>query len=147
MGNEYFILFNPKVRVRTLKSRKKKPAQPEWLKQDRKIFRRCMSRSPYKPRRPSERTRSPCYGEFPRPTDPDHEGAYAIKVSMRCAGVKSEAYILPDPAHGPMVFVCTDRSIHMHPVAKLMPIIHGNFNLSSRFPSSHSEAQRNHYRQ
>jgi hypothetical protein len=28
---------------------KRWPAQPEWPKQDRKILRRCMSRSPYKP--------------------------------------------------------------------------------------------------
>jgi hypothetical protein len=29
--------------------KKRGPAQPEWPKQDWKILRRCMSRSPYKP--------------------------------------------------------------------------------------------------
>jgi len=43
-----------RVRVRTPKSRKKEPAQPEWPKQDREILRRCMSLSPYKPQTPSE---------------------------------------------------------------------------------------------
>ncbi|KIL00369.1 hypothetical protein PAXRUDRAFT_252611 [Paxillus rubicundulus Ve08.2h10] len=31
------------------KGEKRRPAQPEWPWQDRKILRRCMSRSPYKP--------------------------------------------------------------------------------------------------
>ena len=42
-----------RVRVRTNKDQKKEPAQPEWPKQDRKILRRCMSLSPYKPQTPS----------------------------------------------------------------------------------------------
>jgi hypothetical protein len=46
------------------------PAQPEWPKQDREILRRCMSRSPYKPRAHPVWTRSPCYGVSPLPTSP-----------------------------------------------------------------------------
>ena len=65
---------------------KREPVQPEWPKQDRKIFRRCISRSPYKPQAPSVWTRSPCYGVSPRPIYPGDEGAYAIKVSMTCYG-------------------------------------------------------------
>jgi len=38
-------------------------------RQDRKILRRCMSRSPYKPQAPSVWTRSPCYGRSPWPTN------------------------------------------------------------------------------
>ena len=50
-----YIFKVTRVRVRRKKSRKKKePAQPEWPKQDRKILRRCMSLSPYKPQTSSE---------------------------------------------------------------------------------------------
>ena len=52
-----------------IKSEKKRPAQPEWPKQDREILRRCMSRSPYKPQAPPVWTRSPCYGRSPWPTN------------------------------------------------------------------------------
>jgi hypothetical protein len=50
----YFLVHDIRVRVRTTKEREKKPAQPEWPEQDRKILRRCMSLSPYKPQTPSE---------------------------------------------------------------------------------------------
>jgi hypothetical protein len=48
----YLLVLLPGVRVRRADGHKKEPAQPEWPKQDRKILRRCMSRSPYKPQSP-----------------------------------------------------------------------------------------------
>ena len=55
--------------------KKSLPGQ-KWPEQDRKILERCMHRSTYKPRTPSEDkvavlwTRSPCYGACPPPTNP-----------------------------------------------------------------------------
>ena len=43
-----------RVRVRTAKEQKERPAQPEWPWQDWEILRRCIGRSPYKPQAPSE---------------------------------------------------------------------------------------------
>ena len=63
------------------------------------------------------RTRSPCYGASPRPTNPGIEGAYAIKVSMRSSPPSITLLILLLSAHGPYhvfpqnaVFTCSERS-------------------------------------
>ncbi|CAK5266620.1 unnamed protein product [Mycena citricolor] len=60
------------VRVKAIREPKKKSGArlAEWPWRNRKILRRCMSRSPYKPQAHSEWTGSPCYGVFPRPKSP-----------------------------------------------------------------------------
>ena len=47
-------IYSNRVRVRSLEKQKRKPAQPEWPRQDRKIFRQCMGINPHKPQLPSE---------------------------------------------------------------------------------------------
>ena len=49
-----FQIYSNRVRVRGLEKQKRKPAQPEWPRQDRKIFRQCMGINPHKPQLPSE---------------------------------------------------------------------------------------------
>lgn len=83
-----------RVRVRTLdRHKKKKPAQPEWPKQDRKILRQCISRSPYKPQTPSEDNGRRAMESFHGPQTHVPEGACAIKVSMKCSNAKTVDYI------------------------------------------------------
>ena len=72
---------------------KKGPAQPEWPKQDRKILRQCMSRSPYKPQTPSEDKGRRAMESFHGPQTHVPEGACAIKVSMKCSDAKANDYI------------------------------------------------------
>jgi len=82
-----------RVRVRTLNRHKKRPAQPEWPKQDRKILRQCMSRSPYKPQTSSEDKGRRAMESFHGPQTHVPEGACAIKVSMKCSDAKANDYI------------------------------------------------------